>query len=179
MVVTMARLPQMRRRVAECARRWGLDTARTNNLVLAVHELAANAVRHGGGAGTLRAWLDGDLIYCRVTDHGPGLPAALREHLVNGQLMNPQPVDGQPVDGQFVGRPFVDQRRGDSGGWGLWLVHRLVDAVAIDTQPQGGTSVTLAVGRQTPAPTGRPARGPARRSVPPGPLRQRLASRQA
>ena len=46
--------------VVDVARQAGLTLARIDDLVLAVHELAANSVRHGGGRGVLRAWRDGD-----------------------------------------------------------------------------------------------------------------------
>src|SRR5690348_15073193 len=47
------------------------------DLVLVAHELASNAVRHGQATaalpGRLRLWRDGDLVFCEVSDHGPGI----------------------------------------------------------------------------------------------------------
>ncbi len=69
------------------AARAGLPQARVHDLVVAVHELAANSVRHGAGQGRLRIWADGSALYCQVTDgqvtadgaaraaDGPGSPA--------------------------------------------------------------------------------------------------------
>src|SRR5271168_5559292 len=37
----------------------GLSPGRADDLVIAVHELAANAVRHGAGHGALRVWTTG------------------------------------------------------------------------------------------------------------------------
>ncbi len=55
-------------RIRACASRGGFGHDQTEDVVLAVHELAANVIRHGGGAGRLRAWnLDGAL-YCQVDD---------------------------------------------------------------------------------------------------------------
>jgi anti-anti-sigma factor len=49
----------------------GLAEGRVGDLVLAVHELAANAVRHGAGCGRLRIWNTGGVLRCEVTDDGP------------------------------------------------------------------------------------------------------------
>src|SRR5580658_7633829 len=46
----------LRSAVAAHAADAGLPEGRIEDLVLAVHELAANAVRHGAGQGRLRAW---------------------------------------------------------------------------------------------------------------------------
>ena len=35
-----------------------------------MHELAANAVRHGAGHGQLRLWAGADALRCEVTDDG-------------------------------------------------------------------------------------------------------------
>jgi hypothetical protein len=40
----------------------GLPEARAEDVVLVVHELAANAVSHGAGAGRLRIWKPGRLV---------------------------------------------------------------------------------------------------------------------
>ena len=42
------------------------------DVVLIAHELASNAVRHGGGAGRLRLWRDDYRLLCRVSRHRPG-----------------------------------------------------------------------------------------------------------
>lgn len=43
--------------IAAEAQRAGLGDEKANDLVLAVHEVATNSVRHGGGQGLLRVWL--------------------------------------------------------------------------------------------------------------------------
>ena len=48
----------------------GLSEDRTSEVVLAVHELAANAVRHGGGVGRLRVWNGAGSLQCQVDDGG-------------------------------------------------------------------------------------------------------------
>ena len=106
-------LPVMRARVIAYAE--GLvSPERLDDLVLVVHELAANVVRHGGGSGSLQVWWDGGRIVCRVSDSGPGMPAAASQAEV--------PPHGMP------------------GGRGLWIARRLAD-LWIDTGP-GGTTIT-------------------------------------
>jgi anti-sigma regulatory factor (Ser/Thr protein kinase) len=88
----------------------GLTRARTDDLVLAVDEVATNSVRYGGGSGTLRLWIDGDAVVCEITDAG--------------QIVDP-----------LVGRrrPAPDA----TGGRGLWLVHQLCDLVQIRSDGRG------------------------------------------
>ncbi|MEO8691057.1 MAG: sensor histidine kinase, partial [Solirubrobacteraceae bacterium] len=51
-------LVDLRHVTAAEAERAGLSRQRTHDLVLAVHEVATNSVRHGGGRGVLRVWLE-------------------------------------------------------------------------------------------------------------------------
>jgi anti-sigma regulatory factor (Ser/Thr protein kinase) len=60
----------LRAAVAAHGSQAGLSEGRTRDLVLAVHELAANAVRHGAGQGRLRLWAAADAVRCEVTDEG-------------------------------------------------------------------------------------------------------------
>ena len=69
----------LRAAVAAHGSQAGLSEGRTRDLVLAVHELAANAVRHGAGQGRLRLWSARDTVRCEVTDDGaPGTVDAAR-----------------------------------------------------------------------------------------------------
>jgi anti-sigma regulatory factor (Ser/Thr protein kinase) len=93
-------LEALRRLVARAAADAGFDEMRAADVVLAVHELATNTVRHGGGRGTLRIWREPDALICEVADAGRlDQPLAGRE----------RPLAGQP------------------GGRGLWLVNQLAD----------------------------------------------------
>jgi anti-sigma regulatory factor (Ser/Thr protein kinase) len=94
--------------VAEQARWAGLDAERTRDLLIAVNELASNSLRHGGGAGVLRAWIDGGKLVCEVRDQGRF------EHPLTGRI-----------------RPRQDQ----AGGRGLWMVNHLCDLVQIRSTP--------------------------------------------
>ena len=95
--------------VADQAKVCGL-AERGEDLVLAVHELAANSVRHGGGCGTLRVWHDGSALVCEVSDLGWII---------------------DPLAGRR--RPGLDQ----VGGRGLWLVNQLCDLVELRSSPAG------------------------------------------
>src|SRR2546430_2385875 len=66
----------VRATVAAHASEAGMPEGRVRNVVLAVHELVANAVRHGAGQGQVRLWITGDGIQCEVTDAGVAPPRA-------------------------------------------------------------------------------------------------------
>jgi len=103
-------LPELRRLVARCCAAAGLSGERSDDLVLAASEIAANSLRHGGGRGVLRVWSDDDALVCEIRDRG---------HI------------GDPLAGRHkpnLGRP---------GGWGLWLAHRVCDLVQIRSRPDG------------------------------------------
>src|SRR5579862_1343726 len=78
----------------------GLPEDRASDLVLAVHELAANAVAHGAGHGRLRMWHLAGVLSCEVVDGGRSGGADPAE--------TPDPW------------PTVD-------GHGLWLVREVAD----------------------------------------------------
>jgi len=59
-------LAALRRLAAEQARRAGLAPGRLSDFVLAVNEVATNAVRHGCDRARLRLWVAGDDLCCEV-----------------------------------------------------------------------------------------------------------------
>lgn len=87
-----------------------LGKTRTDDLVLAVNELATNSVRHGGGEGTLRMWMDENVLVCEVHDAG---------HIADPQVGQAPPTPDQP------------------SGRGLWVVNHLADLVQIRSSPTG------------------------------------------
>jgi anti-sigma regulatory factor (Ser/Thr protein kinase) len=101
----------------------GLDEQQVADLVLVAHELASNAVRHGGATpaapGRLLLWREGDHVVCRVSDHGPGL-----------------------ADPDNAGRHEVPVSA--SNGRGLWITRKVARRVAIDSTPTG-TTITAAL----------------------------------
>jgi anti-sigma regulatory factor (Ser/Thr protein kinase) len=103
-------LTLLRNLVAARAAAYGLAKAKAEDLVLAVHELATNSVRHGGGSGTFRLWRDGAALVCEISDRG----------------WITDPLAGRR-------RPAADQ----PGGRGLWLVNQLCDEVELTTSPAG------------------------------------------
>jgi anti-sigma regulatory factor (Ser/Thr protein kinase) len=108
-------LVSLRSAVAAHADRLGLPAARIPELVLVAHELAGNAVRHGGGTGRVRMWRDDGSIVCEISDTGPGLPTP-------------------PSDD--YGRPAVDAL----GGRGLWLAFHLSDDFMLKSDGSGTTA---------------------------------------
>jgi len=99
--------------VATVAGKRDVDT-----MVLIAHELASNAVRHGGGTGRLRLWLAEGALHCEVSDTGAGLKdPALAGHTL--------PAPSLP------------------GGRGLWIARQLSELrIAAST---AGTTVTATV----------------------------------
>ncbi|MFC4908355.1 anti-sigma factor RsbA family regulatory protein [Actinomadura gamaensis] len=94
------------------ADRAGLGRDRVLDVELAVAELAANSLAHGGGHGTLRIWTLPSHLVCEVSDRG---------HLTD-------PLAGRhPVPPTSV------------GGRGLLLVNQLADLVRLHTRPDGTT----------------------------------------
>lgn len=98
-------ITDLRHHVAGYCARAGLAGQRLDDFVLAVYELLTNAVRHGGGTGSLRLWRDGDALVCEVRDTGEGFagPGAPRPSMstpgglgirIAGQLTDSMYVDG-------------------------------------------------------------------------------------
>jgi len=105
-----AALTSLRAVVARRGDRAGLSPSRRDDLVLAINELATNAIRHGGGAGMLRMWETAGALVSEVSDAGR--------------------ID-QPLAGRELPRP------GQIGRYGLWLVNQLCDLVEQRAAPDG------------------------------------------
>jgi anti-sigma regulatory factor (Ser/Thr protein kinase) len=93
----------------------GLPDYRAADLAIAVGELAANSIRHGGGAGTLRAWREADALLVEVDDAGW-------------------------IEAPLVGR--VRPTPAQEGGRGLWMANQLCDLMQIRSGA-GRTAVRL------------------------------------
>jgi anti-sigma regulatory factor (Ser/Thr protein kinase) len=109
------RLTDLRQFVAAAASAAGLEPIRASDFVVAANEVATNSVRHGGGDGRARIWLESEEIVCEISDRG------------------------------WIVEPLVGRRkpRGDlRRGWGLWLVNQLCDLVQIRSS-EGGTAIRV------------------------------------
>jgi anti-sigma regulatory factor (Ser/Thr protein kinase) len=90
-----------------------------DDVVLALNEAATNAVLYGSCGGQpieVLVQVTDDWVEASVLDHGP------------------QPSPGLPAD--------IDNGEARAGGWGLWLLGRLVDEVRLE-RVRLGTRVTL------------------------------------
>ena len=103
-------LAEVRALTAEVGRLAGLGPTENGQFVLGVHELAANSIRHGGGIGVLRAWVEDGAAVCEIRDTG---------HIED------------PLAGRRAPRP------GQLGGWGLWLANASCSLVQLRTGPAG------------------------------------------
>ena len=114
-------LRRLRAFVAGHAEQAGLGADSATGVVLAVSEVASNSIRHGGGHGELRVWIEGASLVCEVSDRG---------HITS------------PLVGRV--RPVPDA----GGGAGLWLANQLCDLVQISSSARGTTvRVCHAIGR--------------------------------
>jgi anti-sigma regulatory factor (Ser/Thr protein kinase) len=110
-------LGDLRDELTKCCADTGLADLALSNYVLAINEIATNAVRHGGGDGQARLWRSATDLWCEVIDTGRGIP--------------PHRMDG-----------YERPKPGHIGGWGLWLARHLCDGVDIETG-RSGTRVVL------------------------------------
>lgn len=115
--------------VSDLARTVGLATSDTDNLVLAVSEVATNAVVHGRPPVRVRGWGVPARVAVAVSDTGAG------------------PAD--PLAGL---RPA--SVAGEHGGFGLWVAYQVCPEIAMATS-QDGFTVRLAAGSVEPGPPAR------------------------
>jgi anti-sigma regulatory factor (Ser/Thr protein kinase) len=109
-------LRQVRQVTAQWATCIGLSASRTNDFVIAVHEIAANAVRYGSPAARLLLRVSGGAAAAEIRDEGCWPPSA-----------------------------EAASTAGRSGGMGLALARLVCDEVEIHTG-NGGTTVLLRMG---------------------------------
>jgi anti-sigma regulatory factor (Ser/Thr protein kinase) len=109
----------------------GLSEDRAEDVVLAVHELAANAVSHGAGAGRLRIWKLTGSLRCQVEDGEPLAP----EH--------PDHADHEAAAAADASGPAPGHQLPSRPGHGLWLVRQIADRMRILSGARG-TRATIA-----------------------------------
>lgn len=105
----------LRSEVLALSSRAGMPDDRARDVILAVHELAANVICHGGGKGRLRIWSLAEALHCQVDDDDP---IASVDHALRLDLLPQLP------------------------GHGLWVVRRVADQMEALSGPHG-TRVTL------------------------------------
>jgi anti-sigma regulatory factor (Ser/Thr protein kinase) len=102
------------------AMRAGLSEHRAGEVVLAVHELAANVIAHGTGRGCLRMWDLAGTLRCEVLDGGAAGSAG---------------AGGDPGEAPG-GWPIVY-------GHGLWLVRQVADRLDLQAGPVGTQAIAV------------------------------------
>ncbi|GAA3109942.1 ATP-binding protein [Streptomyces rectiviolaceus] len=119
---TMSDLARLRLQVTRRAEDAGLCEPRLSDFVLAVHEVASNAVVHGGGKGRIHLAHTDAGLRCVIADSGPG-------------LTRPKPCESAAL-------PDADDADEAENGRGLWLAQALTDHFDVAVC-EAGTMVTL------------------------------------
>jgi anti-anti-sigma factor len=132
----------LRAAVAAHATQAGLAPGRADDLVIAVHELAANAVRHGAGHGRLRVWRSDQALHCEISDDGlpePQQPPEPQKPPDAAKPPEPQKPAAKPAEPQKP--PDAPQWRTEPGH-GLSLVRQVADHTSLRSG-RNGTSATI------------------------------------
>ena len=119
-------LSALREAVLESAVAAGLDDDRAIDVMLAMHELAANVIRHGTGAGRLRMQVTPSALRCEVSE-AVGRFGKVPDSPVSG------PLPTGPLLADAPARPSWPVEHGH----GLWIVRRTADQVQVTTGPSG------------------------------------------
>jgi anti-anti-sigma factor len=125
----------LRAAVAAHATQAGLAPGRADDLVIAVHELAANAVRHGAGHGRLRIWRSDQALLCEISDDG--LPDAQDAQDAQDAAKAPD----APKDPEWRTEP----------GHGLSLVRQVADHTSLRSG-RDGTLASISFALAAPGP---------------------------
>ena len=108
----------------------GLPEDRVGEVVLAIHELAANAIAHGAGHGRLRMWELAGALSCEIVDAGP---------VGAGRPTGPSPVGaGRPAGPSEAADPWPA-----ADGHGLWLVRQVADQLDLRSGPRGTRAAVI------------------------------------
>jgi len=109
-------LAALRRAVHAHVSQAGMPADRATDMVIGLHELAANAVRHGAGSGRLQIWDHGGALCCHVDDDGPQVAGQRAAGSDSQNLAARWPFE--PGHGLWLARQVADQmmlRSGQSG----------------------------------------------------------------
>jgi len=106
-------LAELRRQLRSWGSSAALSDGDTDDIVIAVDEIATNALEHGQPPARVRGWSTADAVFVRVDDQGrSGIP---------------------PTTGYV--RPPTDSRRGR----GIWMARHLADVLTTHNGPTGTT----------------------------------------
>ncbi len=111
--VQLRTLSRLRHAVLDCLAEQ-LPDDRASDFLLAIDEMAANVIQHGGGFGELVLWKQRDCLVCELRDRGGG----------------------------FADGAAGTEAHAPDGGWGMVIARRLCDRVEIDSG-SGGATVRL------------------------------------
>jgi anti-sigma regulatory factor (Ser/Thr protein kinase) len=114
-------LAGLREAVLGYATACGMPEDQAIDVMLAVHELAANTVRHGPGHGRLRIHVTASTLHCEVSDPGPSSRDGRAPDGTGGQAPGTPGAAPWPVE----------------QGHGLWLVHTAADHLCVTSGPHG------------------------------------------
>ena len=127
-MATVSGLDDLRTELELCLFRTTHMAHETADLILAVNEVAANAIRHGAPPVSVRLWVRPGRCVCTITDHGSGITDPFAGYIWPGALNKPP-----------------------THGMGLWLARRLCDHVDIVNHPDGCTvRLTIERGHTSP-----------------------------
>jgi anti-sigma regulatory factor (Ser/Thr protein kinase) len=112
----------LRAAVAAHTTQAGMPEPRARDVVLAVHELAVNAIRHGAGHGRLIITNRDGVLHCQVTDDG-------------------QPPAARVGTGAEASTTSPDALWPSDRGHGVWMIRQVADHVSLQSGP-GGTIAT-------------------------------------
>lgn len=110
-------LPAVREFAADQALRRGMPESMVGDFLVALNEVATNAVTHGAAKGRLRLWTKGRNIVAELHDEGT--------HWI---------VKGEPG--------MVPPAENATSGMGLWVARRLSESLHVVTGGEG-TTVTM------------------------------------
>jgi anti-sigma regulatory factor (Ser/Thr protein kinase) len=115
-------LEELRRDLSTVLASDGMPQHRVEDMVVAVHEVVTNGLRHGQPPVTVRAWITSEGAICTVTDRGPGIDDPFLGYLPGG---------GAPLS---------------EGQYGLWMARQLCDQLAT-TRTSSGFTTRLVIHR--------------------------------
>ncbi|MEV0400226.1 ATP-binding protein [Actinoallomurus sp. NPDC050550] len=124
----------------------GMPQGRAEDIVICVHELATNAIRHGAGAGRARIWHLPGHLRCQVDD-GDGAPSAVRDDPA-ADGADPVHPGGRPTPGDDIADRWPYRH-----GHGLWLIRCAADTLSLHSGPAGTHAIlTFTLPRPGPRP---------------------------